>query len=237
MRIFAYCIVVTPNGALGVLGATGQSVARTRVVLVKHDSKPHRTDSQVGGHEPVQTLGDGTSHLRREHHRVRLRASGRAAISVRSAIDPPSVAVIYSHIALAGAYRSVSQHTTVMGWRRWPALGVAWVATLQWPSGYLPSPAQIPSPLTTRHAGCTFTPRRTPTGAIPEADGTADADGARTQVLDLSAFCSAAPADATWRSFRDRPDPPGDRSFDAGNGLQNPPTPDAPKAGVFTDPG
>jgi hypothetical protein len=207
MRIFAYCIVVTANGTLGVLAATAQSVARSRVVLVKHDSKPHWTDSQVGGHEPVQTLGDGTSHLRSEHHRVRLRSSRRAAISVRSAIDPPSVTVIYSHIALGGAHRSVSPRATAMGWRRWPALGVAWVATLRWPSGSLPSPAQVPSPLTTRHAGCTFTLRRTRTGAIPEADGTADADGARTQVLDLSASCCAAPADAMWRLLRDRPAP------------------------------
>src|SRR5215207_6114201 len=43
--------------------------------------------------------------------------------------------------------------------------------------------------LTSGHGGCTFTVRQTRTGAIPEAGGTADADGARAQARNLSAFC------------------------------------------------
>src|SRR5215204_3746463 len=43
--------------------------------------------------------------------------------------------------------------------------------------------------LTTGHGGCTFIPRQTRTGAILKAGGTADADGARAQARNLSAFC------------------------------------------------
>src|SRR5215212_6237825 len=43
--------------------------------------------------------------------------------------------------------------------------------------------------LTRRHGGCTFTVRQTRRGAILEAGGTADADGARAQARNLSAFC------------------------------------------------
>src|SRR5215217_1992676 len=60
--------------------------------------------------------------------------------------------------------------------------------------------------LTTGHGGCTFTVRQTRTGAIPEAGGTADADGARAQARNLSAFCCAdsrplhrAVAQSYWR--------------------------------------
>src|SRR5215212_11924642 len=45
--------------------------------------------------------------------------------------------------------------------------------------------------LTTGHGGCTFTLRQPRRGAIPDAGGTADADGARAQARNLSAFCCA----------------------------------------------
>ena len=50
--------------------------------------------------------------------------------------------------------------------------------------------------LTTGHGGCTFTVRQTRTGAIPNAGGTADADEARAQARNLSAFCCAR----LWRT-------------------------------------
>src|SRR3712207_4113049 len=45
--------------------------------------------------------------------------------------------------------------------------------------------------LTSGHGGCTFTARRTWMGAIPKAGGAADADEARAQARNLSAFCCA----------------------------------------------
>ena len=47
--------------------------------------------------------------------------------------------------------------------------------------------------LTTGHAGCTFTAHQKRTGAIPETDSEANADGSGAQARDLSAFCFASP--------------------------------------------
>lgn len=53
--------------------------------------------------------------------------------------------------------------------------------------------------LTTGHSGCTFTVHQKWTGAIPEADGGANADGSGAQAHDLSAFCCARNI-SIWRT-------------------------------------